>query len=183
MKISYNPACTLHNATLEQELMLCEENGFDFIELRIDKLKDYLRSHTREELQAFFRKSRIKPCTMVGIHAYKELFSSCDEEERQKKFLDEFRFGCEILCAVGARNMIVVPPLFGEEECREYTDSWEKRREDNVRIFKELSKMAEAYNVNLGIKIIGTPRCSVRTIDECNQIIDCVGKPNIGRQE
>lgn len=180
MKISYNPTCTLHNATLEEDLKLCEESGFDFIELRIDKLKNYLRSHTREELQAFFRQSRMKPYAMIGIHAYKELFSPYDKEERHSAFLNEFRFGCEILCAVGASNMMIVPPLFKEEECREYTDSWEQRLEDNVRIFKELSGMAAAYSVNLGIKIIAAPRCSVRTINECNQIIDCVGRKNIG---
>ena len=43
-----------------------------------------------------------------------------------------------------------------------------------------MSKIVKPYGVNVGIKIIDAPRCSVRTIQECNQIIDAVGEKNIG---
>lgn len=180
MKIAYNVSCTLQNASMEQELALCEAAGFDFIELRIDKLRAYLRNHTRDELQSFFRKSDLQPCAMVGMHAYKGLFSPEDNGLRHRQFLEDFRFGCEILCAIGAKNMIVVPPLYTEEEGRDYDEPWRDRMEENLRIFTALSRLAKDYNVNIGIKIIDAPRCSIRTVEECNAIIDQVPEKNIG---
>ena len=62
MKSAYNESCTLQNAALEQELLLYEQAGFDYIELRIDKLRDYLRTHTRDELQSFSAKPAQAVC-------------------------------------------------------------------------------------------------------------------------
>ena len=180
MKIAYNIRCTLPNATLEQELELCQRAGFDSIELRIDKLRAYLQTHTRDELQSFFRKNTLRPYAMVGVHAYKGLFGIQDDAEANQKFMDDLHFGCEILCAVGAKNMIIVPPLYTEAEKQDYDEPWKIRKEENVRIFTVLSKLAKNYGVNLGIKIIDTPRCSVRTVTECNEIIDQIPEKNIG---
>lgn len=43
--MSYNQSCTLENSDQERDLALCEAAGFDFIELRIDKLREYLKTH------------------------------------------------------------------------------------------------------------------------------------------
>lgn len=180
MKIAYNVSCTLPNATLEQELELCQAAGFDAIELRIDKLRAYLQTHTRDELQSFFRKSTLQPYAIAGIHAYKGLFGPQDEAEKKQNFLRDFRFGCEILCAVGAKDLIVVPPLFAEDEGRDYDEPWEARKQENLRIFTILSRMARDYGVNLGIKIIDAARCSIRTVAECNEVIDGIPEKNVG---
>ena len=55
MFISYNEACARDCSTLEQDLVLCEKAGFDYIEIRLDMLTDYLKRHTVEELAAFAR--------------------------------------------------------------------------------------------------------------------------------
>lgn len=180
MKTAYNVSCTLKNATLEQELALCQAAGFDAISLRIDKLRAYLRRYTRDELQSFFRKSALRPCAMVGIHAYTGLFGPEDDPEKNRRFLEDFRFGCELLCALGARDMIVVPPLFTEEEGRDYDLPWSQRMAENIRIFTRLSEMARDYGVRLGIKIIDAPRCSIRTVAECNAILDRIPGDNVG---
>lgn len=49
-----------------------------------------------------------------------------------------------------------------------------------MRIFSKLSELAQNYSLNLGIKIIDAPRCSMRTIVECNTFLDAVKAPNIG---
>ena len=180
MKSAYNESCTPQNAALEQELLLYEQAGFDYIELRIDKLRDYLRTHIRDELQSFFRKNRLKPYAMIGMHAYKTLFAADDDPHRQEAFLIDFRFGCEILRAIGARDMVIVPPLFTEDTGKVYDEPWEQRLADNVRIFTYLSALARDYDVRLGIKIIDAPRCSVRTVEGCNAILDAVGQSNVG---
>ena len=42
MKTSYNEACGRDCSTLEQDLALCEQAGFDYIEIRLDMLRRYL---------------------------------------------------------------------------------------------------------------------------------------------
>ena len=117
---------------------------------------------------------------MIGMHAYKTLFAADDDPHRQEAFLIDFRFGCEILCAIGARDMVIVPPLFTEDTGKIYDEPWEQRLADNVRIFTHLSALARDYGVRLGIKIIDAPRCSVRTVEGCNAILDAVGQSNVG---
>ena len=53
MKISYNEATAKGCSSLALDLELCEKAGFDYIEIRLDMLGDYLKEHTVEELASF----------------------------------------------------------------------------------------------------------------------------------
>ena len=55
MKTSYNEACARDCSTLEKDLALCEKAGFDYIEIRLDLLRGWLKEHTVEQLKDFFR--------------------------------------------------------------------------------------------------------------------------------
>jgi 2-keto-myo-inositol isomerase len=44
MKLCFNEATTIGNSTLEQDLILCERLGYDLIEIRLDKLREYLQT-------------------------------------------------------------------------------------------------------------------------------------------
>jgi 2-keto-myo-inositol isomerase len=180
LKISYNEACTLNNSTLERDLILCEKAGFDYMEFRVDKLKEYFKTHTLKDLKDFFANNRIKPYALNGIYVYTDFLSEKDDPVRAQNLLDDIRFGCEVCEAVGSKDIVMVPPLFAESENRKYEDSWDKIVEDNVRIFAAMGNFAAKYGINIGIEIVGAPRCSVRTIEQCNEIIDKVGKPNVG---
>lgn len=50
MKTSYNEACARDCSTLEKDLALCEKAGFDYIEIRLDLLRGWLKEHTVEQL-------------------------------------------------------------------------------------------------------------------------------------
>ena len=106
MFISYNEACARDCSTLEQDLVLCEKAGFDYIEIRLDMLTDYLKRHTVEELAAFFCTSRLKPHAFNALYLYPEFLSEGDDEARQKELLEEFRLGCEVGRAIGSHYFI-----------------------------------------------------------------------------
>lgn len=180
MKVSYNEACTLHNSDLETDLRLAEEIGFSHIEMRLDKLQEYLRTHTLEDLKAFFQKSRIRPHAINGIYTYTEFLGEEDDPERAQALLADIKFCCEVCVAVGSKDLIMVPPIFQEAEERPYTDPWEKILRDNVRIFKKMADFVAPYGVRIGIEIVGAPRCSIRTIEQCNKVLQLVDKPNVG---
>ena len=56
MKIGYNEACALGCSSLIKDLELCEKAGFDYIEIRLDMLTEYMESHRVDELKSFEEK-------------------------------------------------------------------------------------------------------------------------------
>ena len=48
LKLGFNEATCKENSSVEQDLELCEKYGYEYIELRLDMLKDYLKDHTLE---------------------------------------------------------------------------------------------------------------------------------------
>lgn len=56
LKLGFNEATCKENSSVERDLILCEKYGCDFIELRLDMLKEYFKMHTIDELKAFLPK-------------------------------------------------------------------------------------------------------------------------------
>lgn len=90
MKIGYNEATAKDCSTLEKDLELCEKYGFDYIEIRLDMLKDYLKTHTSDDLKKFFETSHIKPHAMNALYIYEDLFSEKDDSIKHKEVMDDF---------------------------------------------------------------------------------------------
>lgn len=180
MLISYNEACTRDNSTLEQDLKLCEEVGFDYIEIRLDMLADYLKRHTLEELSAFFKKSRIRPHAINAVYLYPEFLSESDSGERQSVLLDEFKMACEAGKAIGSHEIIVVPPLQRDPYGGPYVGSKDETRQNCVRILRKLAGLSEPYDMKLCFELVGFDRSSVRSIKEADRIVREVDRTNVG---
>ena len=151
MFISYNEACARDCSTLERDLELCEKAGFDYIEIRLDMLGEYLKHHTVEQLQAFFKTSRLKPHAFNALYLYPEFLGENDDEARQKALLEEFRLGCEVGRAIGSHYFIIVPPLQRDPAGGPYMGAWEDTFANCVRILRELSDRAQAYLSQLSV--------------------------------
>jgi 2-keto-myo-inositol isomerase len=67
LKLGYNEATCMGNSCVERDLELCEKYGYDYIELRLDMLKEYLIAHTLEDLKTFFKTGRLKPYALNSI--------------------------------------------------------------------------------------------------------------------
>lgn len=180
MYISYNEACAKGCSTLEQDLRLCENAGFDYIEIRIDMLKEYLKSRTIQELVSFFKTSRIRPHAINAIYLYPEFLGECDRDDRRTDLMEEFTLACEAGSAIGSHHIIIVPPLQREPDGGPYIGKWEDTRRECVRTLKELSKFAEPYDMNLCFELVGFDRSSVRSIEEADAIVRAVERKNVG---
>lgn len=180
MFISYNEACARDCSTLERDLELCEKAGFDYIEIRLDMLGEYLKHHTVDQLQAFFKTSRLKPHAFNALYLYPEFLGENDDEARQKALLEEFRLGCEVGRAIGSHYFIIVPPLQRDPAGRPYMGAWEDTFANCVRILRELSDRAQAYDMNLCFELVGFERSSVRSIEQADAIVRTVDRPNVG---
>lgn len=180
MFISYNEACAKGCSTLEQDLRLCENAGFDYIEIRIDMLKEYLKSRTIQELVSFFKTSRIRPHAINAIYLYPEFLGECDRDDRRTALMEEFTLACEAGSAIGSHHIIIVPPLLREPDSGPYIGRWEDTRRECIRILKELSRLAEPYDMNLCFELVGFDRSSVRSIEEADSIVRAVDRKNVG---
>lgn len=180
MLISYNEACAKDCSNLQTDLMLCEEIGFDCIEIRLDMLTDYFKTHTLEELAEFFKTSRLRPHAINALYLYSEFLSENDDEEKQKNLLAEFKMGCETAKAIGSKYFIIVPPLQRDPNGGPFIGTQEDTFENCVRSLTHLSQLALNYDVNLCFELVGFERSSVRSIEQADKIVRAVNKPNVG---
>ena len=91
MKLGFNEATALEckGQSLLADMEMCEKYGFDYIEIRFDCVREYLKEHTLEELADWFKNHHLKPW------AYNTLifFNQRDEagEKENKKSFEELK--------------------------------------------------------------------------------------------
>lgn len=176
MKLCYNEATARDCSSLSQDLVLCEQAGFDYIEIRIDMLNQYLKEHTTSELAEFFRNNTIKPHAFNALYIYDEMYAGNDIPEKRRALEEQFLTACRVGREIGDRYIIVVPPLADTE----YTNSFEEAKENCTRILEVLACLAEEYEMKLCFELVGLKRSSVRTIRQAKEIVEAVNRPNVG---
>ena len=176
MKTSYNEACGRDCSTLEQDLELCEQTGFDYIEIRLDLLRGYLQNHTLEQLRAFFDTSRLKPHAINAVYLRQGMLPG-EEISWEEPAMQDFKLACETCQAIGSRFVIVVPPL---DPSGVFTGDVDAAQQDCVSILKKLSALARPYGVRLCFELVGLRKSCVRDIGSVDRIVRAVDQDNVG---
>lgn len=169
MKICFNQATTMKNSTLEKDLTYCEKYGYDLIEIRLDKLKDYLKRNTIEDLAEFFRQNKIKPFAFNALE-----FITFRDEEGYEEILDNLKFLCEMGNIIDCKKIVVVPTF----DVGDYTR--EQIKTETVEKITELANIADDYNVKLAFEFVGYPNCSVNRFEQAYDIVETVNLHNVG---
>lgn len=190
MKISFNEATASNCSSLAEDLWLCEESGFDFIELRGDMLLDYLKTHDVEELQQFFATHHLKPHAMNALYTYIDMFHPEKADvERDRALLAYFISCCHVAQQIGNHYFVVVPDLLDDADNiylphdpnnRVYPFDNEAVKENYIRILRRLSAIAEKYDVRLGFEPVGSMGCAVRDIEHAWEIVKETNRENVG---
>ena len=180
MKIGYNQATAMGCSTLEKDLLLCEKAGFDYIEIRLDMLSDYLKTHTVTHLKNFFANSRLKPHAFNALYTYREMFSSDDDPRRTEEVLRQFMLGCEVGREIGANYFVIVTPMIPAPSTDVYPYGEEDMHKHCVRILARLAEIAGGYGMRLCFEPVGFQRCAVRNIRQADAIIREVNHPDVG---
>ncbi|HBR01514.1 MAG TPA: isomerase [Ruminiclostridium sp.] len=169
MKICFNQATTMKNSTLESDLELCEKQGYDFIEIRLDKLNDYLTRNTLTDLKAFFDTHHIKPYAFNALE-----FISFRDEKGFDEIMAGLRFVCDAGQTIGCHKVVIVPTFdvgprtVGEIEA------------ETVRAINIMADYAEKYGMKLAFEFVGYPNCSVNTFGQAYRIVEKVNRKNVG---
>ena len=171
MKLGFNQATCMKKSSLEQDLALCEKYGYEYIEIRLDMLKDYLQRNKVSNLQSFFRSSRLQPYAFNSI----EGINFCTPAQWDK-VTELFTFGCEMSQAIGNRYLIIVPTM-GEEM---HLKTRQEVFQDSVEALNKLAEIAKPYGVKLAFEPIGDKRWCVRSLEQAMEIIMAVDRAGVG---
>jgi 2-keto-myo-inositol isomerase len=169
MKICFNEATTMRHSTLEKDLEFCEKHGYDLIEIRLDKLRDYLQTYTVDDLVEFFNKSKIKPFAFNALE-----FIIFRDETGYQQIKDDLQFLCEVGEKINCKKIVVVPTF----DIGEYTK--DQIKEESIRVLNELADTADKYGVKLAYEFVGYPNCSVNTFGQTYDIVTAVNRNNVG---
>ncbi|MED3648121.1 2-keto-myo-inositol isomerase [Halalkalibacterium halodurans] len=170
MKLCYNQATTLENSNLVKDLEYCEKNGYDYIEIRtMDKLPEYLKDHTLDELKHFFQTNHIKPLALNAL-----VFFNNRDEAGYKEIITEFKGMMETAKALNIPYVVAVPLVTEEKILKS------EIKRSCVNVLTELSEIAKTYGVKVALEFIGHPQCTVNTFGQAYEIVEAVGRDNIG---
>lgn len=180
MRIGFNEATAKGCSNLETDIKLCAWAGFDYIELRLDMIEQYLYSHCLEDIIVLLEMHKIIPHALNAVYTSSELFKNNGSRDRDKRFLSEFVKACKWARQLGSRHLIVVPPMNPSGFKIPYKGSKEQALEDCIRIMRRLSELAGLNEVNLCLEPVGAPKSSIRTARDADLVIRAVDRPNTG---
>lgn len=169
MKICFNQATTLENSNLEKDLIFCEKYGYDLIEIRLDKLREYLETNTVDDLVNFFKENKLKPYAFNALE-----FIIFRNDKDFEVILNDLKFLCEIGEKIDCKKIVVVPTF----DVGDYTI--EEIKEESVKKLNQLADIAETYGVDLAYEFVGYPHCAVNTFGQTYDIVNAVNRPNVG---
>ena len=168
MLLAINGATTM-KATLPEDITAASAAGFKALEIWAAKMDTYLEAHSVRELQGLFDRADLQPVSINSI----EFITFRPPEEYQ-----DIKTRCQQLCklaqALGCDKIVVVPSP------RPEGTGWEEIKDESVRVLRELSEMAAPYDVQLAFEFLGFPWCSVRTLNQCWEIVTETNRSNVG---
>lgn len=170
MKLCFNQATTLENSNLAKDLEYCDKHGYDYIEIRtMDKLPEYLKGKSLNELAEYFNTHHIKPLALNAL----VFFNNRDEDE-YLKIINEFKEMMDIAKSLGVKYVVAVPLVTEQKILKQDI------KKSCVKVLKELSGIAEPYGVKIAVEFVGHPQCTVNTFGQAYDIVETVNRENVG---
>jgi len=160
---------TTKTSTLETDVRISAQAGYQALEIWADKLEGYLATHSLSDLQDLFENQHVLPLVINSIEfvAFRGNDFSTVKAQLHKLGKIAQAIGCQTI-------VIVASPL------PDYKVTWEEVKQEYVRVLHALSKIARLYDVRLTFEFLGFGWCSVRTPRAAFEILQAAGCDNIG---
>lgn len=169
MKIAFNGATTM-TADLETDIRAAAAAGYDLVELRSNKLYDYLEDHSVEDLKVLLAETGIG---VLSINTLEHITWRSDEDYAAIK--QECAKLCEISAAIDCPYVLSVPGAL-----RQGPKTDDETIEESVRVLNELAEIAEPFGIKIGFEFLGEAGNSVQTLDLGSKIVNLVGRDSVG---
>jgi len=169
MKLSINGATTM-TADVETDIRSAAAAGFELVELRSNKLYDYLERRSVEDLKTLLNETGV---SVLSINTLEHVTWRSNEDFEDIK--NECARLSEISQQIGCPYVLAVPGTF-----RQGPKSEDETTEEAVRVLNELAGIAEPFGVKIGFEFLGEAGNSVQTLDHGSKIVDRVGRESVG---
>ncbi len=169
MKLALNGATTMR-ADLETDIRAAAAAGYELVELRSNKLYDYLETKTVDDLKALLAETGIG---VLSINTLEHITWRSDEDYAAIK--EECAKLSQISQAIGCPYVLSVPGAL-----RQGPKTDEETIEESVRVLNELADIAENHGIKIGFEFLGEAGNSVTTLDLGSKIVDLVGRESVG---
>ncbi len=169
MKIALNGATTMH-ANHETDIRAAAAAGYDLVELRSNKLYDYLVDHSVDDLKSLLTETGIG---VLSINTLEHITWRSEEDYAAIK--DECAKLSEISAAIGCPYVLSVPGSL-----RQGPKTEQETIDESVRVLNELADIAELHGVKIGFEFLGEAGNSVQTLDLGSKIVNLVGRDSVG---
>ena len=168
MKIALNGATTMY-ADLSTDIKAAGAAGYDLLEIWSAKLYKYLQTYTVEDLRGEIEAAGIEPYSINSIEHI-----TFRTEEDYGRIKAECETLSNIAREIGCPYIVVVPGKLPDGATKE------EIVDESVSVLNELGDIAAVHGVSLAFEFLGQADCSVQTLDLCNEIVESVGRDNIG---
>lgn len=175
MKIGFNEGCDRYcvGHSVLKDLELCEQNGFDFIDIQSECLDRDLAAGkvTLEQLGDWFKAHKLKMLSYNAL-CFFNMKQTQAEKDAVMAELDEIIRRCRIL---DCRMIVVVP----SKDIPVHATRGEIRA-DAVTVLKEMVKKVEPYGIKLSLEFCGVPGMTVNRFEDAYAIVQAVDSPLVG---
>jgi 2-keto-myo-inositol isomerase len=168
MRLALNGATTMR-ADLATDVRAAAAAGFDCLEIWAAKLRRFLAAGSAAELKSLLDEHGVEPYSINSIESI-----TFRDDEGHARLLAE----CEELCRTAEElacpYIVVVPSPLPEGK------TWGETVAESARVLGELGQIAERHGVSLAFEFLGQPRCSVQTLGQAAEIVNRLGRANVG---
>jgi 2-keto-myo-inositol isomerase len=157
---------------LGNDLILTEKYGYDYIEIRLDMLNEYLTRRNVNELVDFFSNSKVKPYALNAI----EEINFCDAASFGK-ISEQVKKACTVAEKINNPYLIVVSS-FRNDLVKQKSEK--DIEEDSITVLNKLADISEQFNVNIAFEPVCFKDCAVRNMEQAWNIVRKVGRNSVG---
>ncbi len=175
MKIGFNEGCNRFcaNHSVAEDLALCEQYGFDYIDIQSECLDRSLAAGacTLEGLGEFFRTHHLKMLSYNALVGFNMKQTQAEKDAVMAK-LDEIIRRCLIL---DCKMVVVVPTMDLTVHA-----TLDEIRSDAVAVLREMVAKTEPHGIKLSLEFCGCPTMTINRFEDAYAIVQEVNHPLVG---
>jgi 2-keto-myo-inositol isomerase len=160
---------TTKTSSLETDLLITAQAGYQALEIWAEKIDPYLATHSLADLNALFTENHVLPLTINSIEFIAFRGNEFSQIEARLHELGK------IARAIGCPAVVIVASPLPDRNI-----SWTEVKEEYVRVLRSLSVIAQEYKIRLSFESLGFGWCSVRTPRAAFEILQAADCDNIG---
>ncbi|MCC8164662.1 MAG: sugar phosphate isomerase/epimerase [Planctomycetes bacterium] len=159
---------TTEKCTLEEDIRVAGECGYEVVELRSDKMEDYLKDHSFDDLKALMRQCGVKPWTINAIG-----MSTMQDAAGEARVMKETERFTELAAAIDCPWIVACP---GGHDGK----SWDEIITKSAASFAKQADIAWKRKISLSFEFLGFPWASVQTVSQAWAVVKAANRLNTG---